>query len=507
MLRKIRAEIVVACIVATILFCVLMLTPVTGVADNGDFARIMNSTGLAHISSDYNDRFFGFANREYKLTGGIPMAGGYISSEIPLVWLAIFICRSVSNNGIFDIRFLSILYSVIFVIAFYLIIRSFRKMSALAYVSLSLLLIWVFTDIGYIAYFNSFYGEAVSLVFLLLMTGGALQLISGTAAKERPQMPALIAFYTGAAFFISAKVQNIPSGILVLLFGLRFISLRKDKPWRVVVVVSSIVILGAAFLTFATVSKDIKICNKYQSVFFGILKDSPDPVADLTELGLDTGYSVLAGTNYFMEEYPIDIRSQEFKEDIYDKVKYTTVAGFYLRHPDRFLLKLEVASANAFRLKQGMGNFEKAAGKGSGSTADYLDSWSDFKSDHLPNKLSFVMRFFSLCLLLLCIEYIRAVGNGTGFRRNKVNKKKESGALCTGNMLLIEYLMVLFMIAASQLVIPLIGDGEADLGKHLFLFNAAFDMLFVALSVYAVHCSTRAAIYLKICYNNRKQYE
>jgi outer membrane scaffolding protein for murein synthesis (MipA/OmpV family) len=49
-----------------------MLRPIIGVADNGDFGRIMGSTGLRHMSDNFNDRYFGFVNREYLI--GIPVS-------------------------------------------------------------------------------------------------------------------------------------------------------------------------------------------------------------------------------------------------------------------------------------------------------------------------------------------------------------------------------------------------------------------------------------------------
>jgi hypothetical protein len=501
MLRRIGAEIAVICVIATVLACVLMPAPITGVADNGDFERIMNSTGLSHIPTDPSDRYFGYVNREYAIIGGTLFDGGYISSEIPLVLAAIGISRLFSTPGIFDIRVLSLFYSLIFIFAFFLVIRSIKRMSAAAFVPVSIILLFVFTDIGYLAYFNSFYGEAVSLVFLMLMMGGALYCISDAVTGEKPKLWALTVFFIGLAFFVSAKVQNIPSGLLALVFGLRLMALRRDRIWRRTAIISIVFVLAASLLTFTSVSKDIKICNKYQSVFYGILKDSPDPSSDLAELGLNPAYSSLAGTNYFMDSYPVDIRSAEFKDEIFKKVTYAKVAGFYLKHPDRFLSKLDTAASNAFMIRPGMGNFEKSAGKGYGATADYLDAWSDLKDGLFPHKLSFILRFFSIFILLLCIEYIRAVGSSSRRGTNKSGKYALSGS-----MLMVELVAALFLIAVSQLAVPILGDGEADISKHLFLFNTTFDLLFTALAVYAVHCLIRAVLYLKMCYNGRKRW-
>ena len=45
--KKLKTEVIAALAVIIILSVILMPHPITGVADNGDFARIMNSTGLS----------------------------------------------------------------------------------------------------------------------------------------------------------------------------------------------------------------------------------------------------------------------------------------------------------------------------------------------------------------------------------------------------------------------------------------------------------------------------
>jgi len=502
---KAKTELIVICIIAAVLFRVLMVPPVTGVADNGDFDRIMNSVGLSHIPDDYDEKYFGYVNREYKITGGRLFDGGYISSEIPVVMLAVAVSGIVTGSEIFDIRFLSAIYSIVFIIGIYLILRSAGRISVAAFIPLGVMLILVFTDIGYIAYFNSFYGEAVTVSFFILLAGAVLCIISSSLLNEKPKTCHLAAFYTAAAFFMTAKVQNIPAGFIILLFGLCFLRLRRDKAWKRAIAAASVIILGFSILSFATVSRDIKICNKYQAVFYGILKDSPDVVTDLEKLGLNPDYQVLAGTHYFMEEYPTDIRNNEFKNYIYENVSYLKVAGFYLCHPDRLIDKLQVAAANAFKMKTGLGNFEKEAGHGYKAVADYLDAWSDFRENFLPRDFVFIALFFSLIMLLLCISYIKLAGKGA----NGENKHGESknGENRIGLLVLIEFLAAVSLIGASQMVLPLLGDGEADLGKHLFLFNFAFDILFIALAVFTVAGIAKAAGYLKLCYNNRRHFQ
>ena len=465
-LKNLKVEIFAVGAAVFILVYILMLHPVIGVADNGDFARIMGSTGLQYMTTDYDERYFGFVNRQYKTGLAIPFGGGYFSTEIFIVSLAVLLSQSVWSSGIFDIRYLSFLYILIFLSSIYLIIRYHRQKLGQTGWLLAILLIFIFADIGYISYFNSLYGEAVSLVFLLLMAGAGIYL----AVEDKPRLWGLMAFFAGALFFAGAKVQNSPLGLLAALLGLRIFKLRGDNVWRKVAIFSAAAVVFISFFSYITVSREIRVCNKYQTVFYGILKDSPNPAEDLEELGLSPDLAVLAGTNYFLEEYPIDIRNAEFKNELYEKISHFKVAAFYLKHPDRLLKKLGIAAENAFKLKQGVGNYEKYPGITYKQTANIFGFWSDFKMNVLPHSLLFVALFYIAYFSVLFYAYIRS----------KDIKSK----------LYVELLSIIWLIGVIQLIIPIIGDGEADLSKHLFLFNAGFDMMFIAGIVFLVRQGT-----------------
>ena len=345
-----------------------------------------------------------------------------------------------------------------------------RKLAGILAFIPALIIVLIFCDIGYTSYFNSLYGEPVTLVFLLLMAGMALIL----TIEDKPSIWVLVLFGVSAVFFAGAKVQNSPAGILMAILCVRLVWLRKDVAWRSISIVSAVSVAMVSIACYVSVSKDIKICNKYQTVFYGILKGSQDPAGDLAELGLNPSLSVLAGTNYFMEKYPIDIRNTEFKEMLYEKVSYTKVAGFYLRHPRRFLQKLEYAAENGFKLKQGFGNYEKYPDIQYKQTSNIFGLWSDFKMGALPHKLLFVGTFYAAVFLVLIYKYKRAESFKMRF--------------------FIEFLGLITLMGIMQFVLPIIGDGDADLSKHLFLFNISFDLLF---AVWLSYLALKAAALVK----------
>jgi len=509
--------------------CILFKRPITGVADNGDFARIMNSTGLYYLSDDSEDRYFGYVNRLYGISCAIPFGGGYLSTQLPLVLLSIWLCKTATNTGLFDIRFLSAIYLLILITALYFFAKYSVKKTGIAGVIPVLSAFFMFCDTAYISYFNSLYGEPVTYVFLLLAASMAVFLssqdIESLLRYHKPATPPAtdgtgyntcmsrqfsegkpgakmaicmaVVFYIALILFAGAKVQNTPVGLLAAVLCIKLGKLAGkagigpaatgkakitapgwQSTWRKLSIIAAVLAVAVSLVCYASVSGEIKVCNKYQTVFYGILKDSENPARDLAELGLDPALAVLAGTNYFMDEYPVNIRTPEFKRMLFDKVNYTNVAGFYLKHPSRLLEKLEIAANNGFKLKQGFGNYEKYPGVYYKMTSDIFCFWSDFKMNVLPHTLLFVFIYYSAALLIIFYEY----------------KKAETPC----KRFLAEFYAFIVLTGILQFALPVLGDGEADLSKHLFLFNVSFDLLFAAGLTYFTQKVTAAIRLIKI---------
>lgn len=459
--RIFKLEVIAVLAAAIILAGVLIVKPIVGIADNGDFYRVMGPAGLDYLNRG-NDNFFGYINREYIIKGNRAAGAGYFTTELALVRAAVLANKLFSSSTTFDIRFLCGLYIAVFLAALYLIVKNLKGRERVTDVLITALLIFVFTDIGYIAYFNSMYAEAVSLSFFLLTAGIALQLVR----SDRPHVLVLAAFFLAAVMLVGAKVQNVPIALIVFLFSIRLWKLRRDALWKTVNTISLAFLMITAVVSYTSTSDDIRLCNKYHSVFYGILKDSSDPEKDLGELGLDDSLAVLAGTDFFMEKYPIDIKNPALLSQLDNKISQAKIALFYLRHPSRFVQKLEKTAECGFILRQGYGNYEKSDNVKYGKTADSFIYWSGFKVSRLPHSLFFVGLIYTAYFYVLAAKYFKA-----GSTRQRM---------------LIELFMLIGLTGIIQFVIPVLGDGEADLARHLFLFNVCFDTILITIAAWVL---------------------
>jgi len=460
-----RPENFVVGLAAIILMLLLLIKPLIGVADNGELYRIMEETGLEYLTDDPGEKYFGYMHGTYRVTNPeMSEMKMNISTQVIAVKAALLLNNLIMHNGLFDIRFLSIVYVLVLLSALFLIAKycnsGFESVNWL----LAGLLVFIFADVGYISYFNSLYGEAPAYTSLLLTIGMAVVI----SKSQKPSIIALVVFFLSALLFIGSQQQSILLILLLAFLGARMCWFRKDKLWRISAVILLMVFIATAGFFHRDISREIRNINIYNAVFFGVLKDSPEPRQDLLELGLSTELSSLAGRTYYDQEVPIKPDSPEMQELFFDRMNYSKIVTFYMKHPLRFVKKLEITANNAFTIRQGyLGNYEKAEGVEAGKQTNAFGLWSFLKRTRLPNKLWFVMAFFIAFISTAAFTYKKSRDNST--------------------RLFIEVLLFILIIGIQQFFSTVVLYGEADLSKKLFLFNVCFDLLFTASVVWGAY--------------------
>lgn len=449
---------------ALLIIALIMIPPVLGLADSGDYSRVLVGAGIAPLDPDesYHDRYFGFSHQYYGYGGY--MLGGYFSTHVLLVLIAGLIGRIVSLDH-FDMRVLGCCYAALYIWAIVLIIKSSpsagtRRATLAVSAVLAVCLVLVFGDIGYIVYFQSFFGEPYALIATLMTVAAVLALL----ASDKPSGALLTLFIVAALALATSKIQNAPLGFAFALLAWRMLKLRDDPQWRKRVWTGVSVLVVCSALMFIVAPDRLKHTNLYQSIFFGVLKNSPDVAADMRDLGIPNKYAGLAGTNYFQKDTVIPQSDPVLHREVLETLSHKDIALYYLRHPSRFIQKLEVAAENGVYIRPlYLGNYDQSEQKPWGAISYSFSAWSQWKVKAMPHTLGVFLGFYAFYYAALSWIWLR-----TGSRRLRLG---------------LETMAIIGLAGAFAVFVAIIGDGEADMGKHLFMFNVCFDMMVISIVV------------------------
>ena len=454
--RPDRVEITALAFIAVLALTLLTYPRFIGVADQGDFFRLMYWGKFVYPSLAYADQYVGWIHRTYSFERS-PFASwwGLPSSEFMFIKAAAM-TGFVASRTTFDLGILGAAHTLGFVIAWSSFLPVWRHLAGWSARAAIPLILLIFCDIGYLAYFHSFYAEPASLIFIIATIATGLHLVS----DSEPGIGRLILFYFAAVCLVTAKTQNAPFAVALLPFVLYLHTRWRNRRQRLFNLAGVTILVSLAAAVVVVTPAGMRKANLYNSVFNGILRSSSNVEADLADLGLPKEFEALRKTSYFDTGMSIDIRGQDFQNQFYERISTLKVAGFYLSHPGRFVRMANIASARAYTLQPPLlGNFEKSSGLPFGAKATRWTIWSRFKERYLPHGLWFTMTLIASILGAIAWQYRRHGSAGIA-------------------ILLLSFWFMLVI----ALVTPIPGDGENDLEKHLFNFNAILD-LFVVLFV------------------------
>ncbi|MCE5199274.1 MAG: hypothetical protein ABFD54_15675 [Armatimonadota bacterium] len=457
---------------------------------------MMNSVGLSVADSPYETGFYAFS-RHYHWdlsTRGKP----FPSSELAFVIPALAVNKVISGDGLFDIVALGIVhligYCAVITIFAYCGFRSRLRWRWLIYLAVIVL----FSDVTYIAYFNSLYAEPASLIFLCGGLAFAMLAII-EAAAERPRTYPLLGCFVCWILFLLAKLQNVMlvpllAPIVYLMYvnytsraDGAFKSLRAKK-WQVL-----IAFIGIAFAYWSIYSifpMGVRNVNVYNNVFFEIIKKSPTPKADLKDLGLNESYLKYKGTHSWSPGI-----TEKLHNDVYNCVGEKGVMLFYIKHPSRLCRLLWSAAKYSFETRPGyLGNFDSksyanilhehpnrklAPGESTNAECTGFERFPSFCFSHsFAFSSGFKERFIvgsSWSLLIFIVINFAAIGWKLRWRDRDISTRSVS---------LIH--LALLLMAIFQFLTVTIGTGEMDLVRHLFLFGLLCDLCTVFLLGYLV---------------------
>lgn len=479
-----------AIIVFVLSFSVLYMGDNIGLSDNGDFRRVMLANNMEYADED---NYYYLFKQDYKM-----MVEGdtfwekvsflcennkeeeiYSSPQFIIIKASKvmnFIVNSilVNDETNYNIAYLAFIYILMLSLAAWGIFSFFADESRKLQITVFLIFIIMFCDAGYLLYFNSLYGEPLQYVSLMLLIS------LGLLIYKRPTIPKVACFFVSLYFFAGSKLANVPYSIIVSLLALSFVFLRKDKRYKIGVALSVAVAAVCIANLYVSIPDWMHNDTTYQSVFFGAVKESETPQKDFKQLGIDEKYIPLINTHAYMDEgeYPIDITTPEFQHDFYDKVSKVSVAFFYLRHPVRFAHKIAFSIENASCLRP--------LNSGTSETVlmDYSNRYSIWSNLRIASKFLYNPLIVFIIAIIMTV-YVVLVHIYLTRSKNQTNEKR---------LYLIMAMYVLISGLWINMCLPILGNGEADIMKHMFLFANCMDVLFAGIIIGIVSMKKRNKI-------------
>ncbi|MGL4849872.1 MAG: hypothetical protein ACRC28_13275 [Clostridium sp.] len=448
--------------------------PMPGVADQGDFDRVMQVSRLSVPDYLKNNpdfvRFFKYTVTDYQI-GSFSILNIIITlvstSMAYLITLISIICK-IFGQSIFKTQYLAIAYCIMYVGAMAIILKNINIKSKFKLTLLAGLMLFVFLNGDYLVWFNSIYGGPMMITTLSLFIAMYLYyvkrcVIDGDKSKLILQM-GLIFFC--AFIFLGSKLQvftTLPAILFILgkiIYDNRTVLSKKSK--RIFIALMVVITLYPMGINMAGVG--LNHDTQFNSVFYGVLNGSKNPRQDLIDMGLDPAMAGNAGLNAYepTDKYVNGFipRTPKMKEYFYDEMSNSKLVKFYLTHPKRLIEGMQYVASKAFDTTTDLGKYPQSYSEKPIIKFDRFTTWENIRMKYFPKKLWFIGGVYLL---------IFAVSLGY-FIKRKDNKGLRAGIIM---------LWCLMFMGVIQFPMPYVGNGRADTAKQLFLFNFIFDILVV----------------------------
>jgi len=433
-----RAGLVAAA--AVIISCQLFLPPIVGLADQGDFGRLVGRFGFRAADGSVE---YGFLTRKF-----VPDANArqrqyeQINSEYIFAGAAVLLNKVVSKDGSLDLTVIGLVHALAFLYAFHRLLHVIRPVRWGFLIWILALLI--LTDVGYVAYWNSFYAEPASCIFFLLLLAESIAI----CRAEEVSSAQAVRWALWAILFVMAKPQNAPVGFLLALLALR---LRGR-----VAIGSSLAIAAASAAILLTAPLPNQWSSTYDQVFMAILPESKDPARDAQVLGLPADWLKYSGTGAWT---PGTNFSEGVRGGVIGKtITHGSIIRFYALRPTRIWRRAKRVLPVAFSLRpEFCGNFDRSAGRPPDAKSRTFNLWSRFHEIVLTTLGKVILIALLLCPAISVTAWLRYPP-----RRR-----------------IIEFFGALGLGCLLSFLVAICGDAWDNV-KHLFLFNLLLDTWMVS---------------------------
>lgn len=447
-----------ACLAVALL--ALFVSPYLGVANDGIGNRKMAEYGLVYREADRGDDPALFSSNAYfTRVYEVTRAGEPIhSSQNLFVRAAMALDTLFTSDAFFDVRFLALIYLVLYLPAVFLLLRA--GVERVSYFSEAVVVtalgVLIFADISYLVFFHSLYGDALIFICLMYLAGASMGLHRERAGQTALQLvlaaAGLVLCLLEKRFFLS----GIFVGVL-LITQVRILS----GSGRVVASGLAILLIGSSVFSLYWGGQEFDDVSKLHSVTRGVLLQSQKPDATLEKMGIDPSYSLLTDQSLYAAYPPTEISNPVLQHGFLDRYTAWDVAAYYGTHPGELVMMLNNAVGSALRLRRdSCGNYERSAGMPEGGKSVFFSAWSMFKERSLPSTIGY--------LALLVVAFAAMSGRKV-FNRRLIQR---------WDYVYFTTMLAVTAIGVADITAVICLSGDAQLVQCSMTLGVALDLLF-----------------------------
>lgn len=419
-------------------------SPPIGLADNGDFAKMIGRHSLrSAVENDFNS----YAASPLLFDDSYHWESQNVSIERLLIAPMASLAR-LWNPREFDIRWMGAIHFAILLPAVWLALDLLRSSLAASFVA-----VFALTDVLYVSHLNSFYTDTAGLLFLLWTTVTAARLLLA------PSPFRYAAFVAATLALMFSKSQHAIAALAFCAVAIRAVFVMETKILRMGAAV------GAAGLILAVAGASTLIPGEeraqalFSAVFSKVLGESHSVAADLRELALEPDDARYAGLYAYSPNSPLD--NPAWRERFPRRMNHFRLLMFYLRHP----LRTAGFIANDLRVpaaemrSASLGNYPRQAGRPPGAQAWWFGWWSGLRMAAIRLLPVHLVVWPPLALAAAALLWRRT---GPGAERR-----------------MIELFAAITLFAVIEFGIATLAD-NCETSRHLFLYHASTDIALVA---------------------------
>jgi hypothetical protein len=442
----------------------VLVNPVIGIANNGDFGRFMRVIGVDY-KIDYKTEVLSrrkFVIKNFRITDKIETK---FDSTAEMIGNTAVYINNIFKEDTFSIKFMGLANVIFYLVAIGLLALALGLQDTKYILLFSILGIPLLTNREIIHYFNSFYYESSSIIYFLMFLAFTIIYLNEKIINKKYSFILIILQIITAFLFVNAKIQNIlfifpiTAFLLIEIYNfLKRLNISKVGRISVSILSSCILVLIPPFYYF---SKSVEVTDNitsYNIIMGGILGASNKPERHLQAMGFNEVEIGEAMQYIGMNLWGKDKNLYEQHLGVFNR---KTELKILFNEPRLIFVLINDISKSLFEPLP-YGNFIKGENNSEKVFTNTVSNLLNKIKSFYPRNFVF---FFGVVISLIGVLVYKFIKNPP----KKVNVDIFILALVFGELLM-------FFTAVF-------GDFCASI-KHLFFVNILFDILLIALIIY-----------------------